>query len=100
MQVAQFADGFVDEKGNITKPYATGSIDFPGGGNIGSAQIISMLIFTWAKFFDELKLFVNQFGDLLYTDYQEVDSIANQFLPFLGQYYGFNLPNFYFQFQF
>ncbi|MAE81827.1 MAG: hypothetical protein CMB80_03750 [Flammeovirgaceae bacterium] len=95
LAVAQFADGFADEKGTIVQPYATGSIDFPRGGHVGSAQIISMIVLTWAKFFDELKMFVDQFANLLYTDYNENDTIANQFLPFLGQYYGFNLPSFY-----
>ena len=95
LQVAQFADGFANEKGNLVQPYATGSIDFPGGGKLGSSQLMSMILFTWAKFFDEIKLFIDAFGDSLFVDYNEEGTIPNQFLPFLGNYYGFTMPNFY-----
>ena len=82
-------------EGPIAQPYATGSLNMPQGGNIGSAQIMSMLLFTWAKYFDELKMITDQFSKLLTVDYEKNDTIADQFLTFLGEYWGFTLPGFY-----
>ena len=67
--------------------------DFPGGGKLGSPQIIASLLFTWAKFFDEIKIYIDQFGKLLSIDYDSQDTIADQMLPFFAQHYGFTLPN-------
>ena len=51
-------------------------------------------MFTWAKYFDEIKIFVDHFSNLLWVDYDTNDVIADQFIPFLADYYGFeSLPN-------
>jgi len=86
------AQGFEDTFADTGKDYSY-SIDFPGGGKIGQPQIIASLLFTWAKFFDELKIFVDQFGNLLNIDYNEDGTISDYMLPFLSNYYGFTLPN-------
>jgi len=69
------------------------SIDAPGGGSIGQPQLIASLLFMWAKFFDEIKLFIDHFGNLLNIDYDEANTIADQMLPFFAKYYGISLPN-------
>ena len=91
----QYFEGLPDEIGFVGQAFATGSTDFPGGGSPGQPQILSILLFMWAKYFDELKIFSDQFSKLLTVDYEENDTVADQFLPFLANYYGFELPNFY-----
>ena len=66
--------------------------DFPGGGKVGSPQIMAAILFTWAKYFDEMKMFLDQFGRLMNVDKVEEGSIADTFLPFFAEYYGFKLP--------
>lgn len=82
------------ELGNITEPYGTRQ-NFPGGGELGSAQIIASLLFIWAKYFDELKMHLDQFGRQRNIDPIEEGTIANAFLPQLAETYGFHLPELY-----
>ncbi len=89
---SDLAQGFSNEFADTGKAYGS-TIDFPGGGQIGQPQIISALLFSWAKFFDEIKLFIDHFGKLLKVDYDDKDGISDWMLPFLGKYYGFELPN-------
>ena len=77
--------------GNIDEPYGTRQ-DFPGGGNLGSAQIIASLLFVWAKQFDELKMYLDQFGRQNRVDPLEPGTIASTFLPFVAESYGISLP--------
>ena len=94
LREAHFAEGFSDKKelGDVEDLYGYDT-DFPGGGKMGSPQIIASLLFIWAKQFDEMKLFLDQFGRVLHADYKEEDTVADTFLPFMAQYYGFELPD-------
>jgi len=67
----------------------------PGGARMGQPQIISSLLFMWAREFDELKQMLDHVSDLIHIDYDKHESVADQFLPFLADYYGFKLPNMY-----
>ena len=92
---SQFTEGFSTIKGELDKPYSTGSISFPGGGKLGSSQLMSLMMLMWGKYFDELKMYTDHFSDLLSVDYDKDNTIADQFLTFLGNHYGFQLPSFY-----
>jgi len=85
-------EGFSTDEANTGDPYSY-TTDFPGGGKIGSPQIIASILFTWAKFFDEIKMYIDQFGKLLKVEYDSEGTISDWLLPFLGKYYGFTLPN-------
>lgn len=65
----------------------------PGGAKIGQPQIISALLFIWARTFDEIKTMIDHVSELVHVDYTTEDGISEQLLPFLSEYYGFNLPN-------
>lgn len=69
------------------------NIDFPGGGKLSSPQIIATILYMWAKFFDEIKLFIDQFGKLVHVNYDSNDNLADLMLPYVAKYYGFELPN-------
>ena len=94
LREAHFSEGFGDQKeiGDSEDLYGTNT-DFPGGGKMGSPQIIAALLFVWAKQFDEMKLYLDQFGQLLTADYKDEDTVADTFLPFMAQYFGFELPD-------
>jgi len=49
-------------QGTIGDSY--GGEGIPGQGQLGSAQIILTFLYIWAKFFDDIKMFVDAFGTL------------------------------------
>ena len=79
-------------QGSADQPESTSA---PGGARMGQPQIISSLLFMWAREFDELKQMLDHISDLVHIDYDKYESVADQFLPFLADYYGFKLPNMY-----
>lgn len=92
-QEGQIAEGLKIEEGTIGD-----SIDSdgpPGSLNIGSAQLFSMFLYVWARFFDEIKMSVDLFGSLTSVDYDKHGFTADQFLQFLARYYGFEMPAFF-----
>ena len=92
LQAASFAQGMESEWGNIGEQPGFSS-DSPGGLKMRSPQIIASLLYMWAQSFDEIKMFVDEFGRLLNVDYKSDQTISDQLLPFLSRYYGLNLPN-------
>ena len=101
LQEASIFEGFGQgsDLGDANSPYGSNS-NFPGGGRIGSPQIIASLLFIWAKHFDEIKIFLDQFGKQMNIDPVEVGTIADILLPHFAESYGINLsrifnnPNF------
>ena len=85
------SQGFTDEDGSIGNDLSGTSM--PGTGVIGSPQIITAMLLVYAKFFDELKMFVDHFSSLVHVEYNQDNSIADKFLPFLAKYYGFEVPS-------
>lgn len=85
------AQGFTNEDGTIGNDLTGASM--PGTGVVGSPQIISAMLLVYAKFFDELKMFVDHFSNLVHVEYDSDNSIADKFLPFLAKYYGFEMPS-------
>ena len=93
LEASEF-EGYESEYGDIAEDFGY-TTDAPGGGKMGSPQIIAALLYTWADAFDELKMFVDEFGRVLKVDYLSDQTISDQLLPFLARYYGLNLPNAY-----
>lgn len=89
-------EGFDPDKefGNMNDPYGYSS-DVPGGGKLGQPHIVASILFMWSKFFDEMKQFVDQFGDVLTPDYFATNTTPDQFLPFVASRKGFHLPDFF-----
>jgi hypothetical protein len=65
----------------------------PRDTRLGSVQLISSLLYVWAKQFDEVKCFIDHFSKLRTTDYSDDGTVSDHMLPFLAQHYGLNLPN-------
>jgi len=72
---------------------ASAPYSVPGAAKFGQPQIISGLLFVWAREFDKVKMMLDQISELVFVDYEEEGSIADTFLPHLSNYYGFELPN-------
>lgn len=83
--------GLSTEEGAITNGYDGDSI--PGSGVLGSTQLLLALLYSWAKYFDELKLFVDAFAKLHYVDYDSNDTSPDIFLPFALREFGIKMPN-------
>jgi len=71
-------------------PY--GGTGIPGQGHMTSPQIIVSFLYIWARFFDEIKLYLDAFSTLKYLDYARTDNSPNNFLYDLVKSYGFHLP--------
>ena len=67
--------------------------DQPGGNRNQQSQLISSVLFLWADFFDDIKLFVDELSRVTKVDYKTNDTISSQLLPFLARYHSFNLPS-------
>lgn len=84
-------EAFETTEGTINRSFNEGG-DLPRETSLGSSQIITSLLFIWARQFDELKMYIDQFGRLENLDYSEVNSIADTFLPIIASRYGMELP--------
>jgi hypothetical protein len=87
-------DGLEEIDGTINDGY-TGA-GMPGTAQLGSAQLLTTLLFVYANFFDELKIVTDSFSKLIYSDYKTTDTIPSEFLTFLSDYYGFKIPSTFF----
>ncbi len=67
----------------------------PGSGKFGSSQLLISFLLIWAKFFDELKLFVDSFGDVRDVNYDTEDTTPDVFLKALATHYNIELPDFF-----
>lgn len=68
------------------------SVDRPGGNRIRQSQLMSSVLFMWAETFDEIKMFIDEFGRLLTVGYNTSETISDAMIPFLAKYHGFTLP--------
>ena len=89
-------DGFGDTvEGSINQAY--GGTGVPGQGHAGSVQIMVSLLYMYARFFDELKLFLDAFSSLKTVGYDTnnvpaPDTVPDAFLSDLINGFGFFLP--------
>ena len=72
---------------------ASDKYSLPGVADIGQPQIISALLFMWGRMFDELKQMIDHVSELVHIDYDSEQSVADQLLPMLSEYYGFELSS-------
>lgn len=83
-------EGFSEAEENNGSQY--GGTGIPGQGELNNVQVMLSLLYIWAKFFDEIKLFLDAFNTLKTVDYDLNKSIPNNLLSDLAKHYGFFLP--------
>ena len=90
---AQADNGLDELLGAVGDEFSgTPGLNVPGGGELGQPHLIASLLFTWARYFDEIKMFLDHFVNVLHVDYNVEETVADTFLPFVANYYGFDLP--------
>jgi len=89
---AAFFEGFENEEADTGNSYEARN-NFPGGGKLPSSTVVASLLYVYAKHFDELKMHIDHFSKMLEVDYTSDNTVSDQFLRFIGQYYGFDLPS-------
>jgi len=85
----QIQNAFDTEEGNLN------DIQYGSEPNtvaFGSTQTILSLLYMWAGFFDEMKIFLDAFSTLRHVDYDQIDTVPDAFLKQLGDFYGLELP--------
>lgn len=85
----QQQDGLSTEEGEIVNDYQSSGL---GEAQVGETQVLLGLMWTWAKFFDEMKLYVDAFTNIIHVDYGNADTVPDQFLQILADRYGVQLP--------
>ena len=89
----QSFQGLGKEEGQIGNLISGKSI--PGSAKIGNAQNLTAFMLIWAKFYDEIKIFIDHLSKVLHVSYEDEESVARKLLPFTAQYYGIDLPSFF-----
>ena len=84
-------ENFSEVLGGISSQFSQLSNIRSNPNNLTSAQLLVTFLLIWAKFFDEIKLFVDNFS-LFFVDYEDKNSIADKLLPYLGRYLGIDVP--------
>ena len=85
-------EGFDSLYGNINKPFSyrealAGSVTSPAIGNFVS------LLLIWARYFDTLKIYVDNYTEIINIDYDNLQNDrpgASVFLPKMAKFLGFN----------
>ena len=83
-------EGTTEPEGTANDPFTGDGI--AGTGKMGSVQVMLSLLYIWARFFDEIKLFVDAFGSVRNVEYDVNSSAPNNFLYDIVKLYGFHLP--------
>jgi len=91
LEMGAASQGFNSMTGSMGDAIRSNSV--PGSAVIGAPQVMTAFLLIWAKYFDELKIFIDHFSNLVHIDYDDIDSVADKFLPFIARYYGFELPS-------
>lgn len=87
--VGQASEGLATVSGSISDGYS--GTEFQTGIS-GKGQMFQMLLYTYAKFFDELKVMIDAFRNMYYVDYDTDENVPDAFLHMLAERYGFKLP--------
>jgi len=81
-------DGF-DAVNEIQKASGVG---VPGDGEKSSVQTLLSILYIWAKFFDEIKLYIDSFRNVKTVSYDDYETVPNNFMLDLLQQSGIYLP--------
>lgn len=83
--------GFDSDDGDFADAYVGGGM--PRTGQLASAPVLSMFLYVYAKYFDELKVMLDAFSNVINVDYDPETSAPDQFLALAAKFRGFELPS-------
>jgi hypothetical protein len=87
------AENFTTEYSNISKSYTNLESVRKGKDTESTTQTLMKFLFIWAKHFDEIKMFVDNFSNLNNVNYDDLDTVPDIFLKSLAKKLGINLPD-------
>lgn len=64
----------------------------PGQGELGATQMMLSFLYIYARFFDEIKVMIDQFANVQHTSFEEYETTPNTFLYDLAKSWGLDLP--------
>jgi hypothetical protein len=67
---------------------------FDKDSTVGS-HVLAGILYTWARLFDELKIFIDQFENIAYYGIDEFDQSPTVFAKLVGDFYGVDLKSFF-----
>lgn len=86
----QMFEGLSNITGSMADHYQS---RLPGEGKVGSGQLLTSFLLIFAKYYDELKIYVDTLSKSLTIDYDSSESAPDTFLPLVAKNMGIRLPN-------
>lgn len=86
----QSMEGSANLTGSLASVISGGNL--PNTGKIGSSQLIISFLLVWAKFFDELKISIDNFSKILSLSYEEHEGTSAPFYRMAAEHKGIKLP--------
>ena len=85
-----FETGTQDETSVYKEDISGESI--PGSVENIKTNILNVILFSWANVFDEIKMFIDAFGNLIFSDYNDDDIVPDQMILMAAKHLGVDLP--------
>ena len=85
-----FEDGNSDEISTFSTNVTGSSV--PGSANPLNTGVLTVLLLSWAHVFDEIKMYIDAFGNIIFSDYNDVDIVPDQLISFAAKQLGVDLP--------
>ena len=85
---------FEEGENNITAGYSKEitSKSIPGSIDKIKSNILNVILFSWANIFDEIKMFIDSFGNVIFSDYNDQEIVPDQMLLYAAKHLGVELP--------
>jgi len=64
----------------------------PGSAEEIKTNLLNVLLFAWANIFDEVKMFIDSFGNVIFSDYNDEDIVPDQLILYAAKHLGVDLP--------
>lgn len=87
---AVFEDGNYSGLSSLENKMTGDSI--PGSAGDLKTGLLTILLLSWANIFDEIKMFIDSFGNVIFSDYHDEDIVPDQIITFAAKHLGVDLP--------
>lgn len=64
----------------------------PGSAEEIKTNLLNVLLFSWANIFDEVKMFIDSFGNVIFSDYKDEEIVPDQLILYAAKHLGVELP--------
>lgn len=86
----KFFEGLSDVTGSMADHYKA---RLPGEGVLGSGQLLTSFLLVFAKYYDELKIYIDTLSKSQTVDFDSYETSPETFLPLVAKNMGFRLPS-------